>query len=175
MIKAQDVLALLKLISIGKDHWTYRDLSYVLSLSVSQLHYAVERLWIAKLVTNLDGDFIPNIRNAEEFLIHGVKYVFPAEKGEVTRGIPTAYSAPPLNEQIVLSKADLPVVWPDPEGETRGISFTPIHKCAVTAAQRDNKLYEFLTLVDAIRGGSAREQNLACRELSVRLKQYQGP
>lgn len=175
MIKAQDVLALLKLISIDKDHWTYRDLSYVLRLSVSQLHYAVERLSIAKLVINTDSIVVPNIRNTEEFLIHGVKYVFPAEKGEVTRGIPTAHSAPPLNAQVVSSKADLPVVWPDPEGDTRGISFSPIHKYAVIAAQRDKGLYEFLTLVDAIRGGNAREQNLACKELSVRLNQYQGP
>ena len=31
---------------------------------------------------------------SKEFLLHGVKYAFPAEHGEVTRGVPTSFAAP---------------------------------------------------------------------------------
>jgi hypothetical protein len=47
-------------------------------------------------------------RNLEEFLIHGLKYVFWAEQGEMTRGMPTAYAAPPLAELLVSTAAEPP-------------------------------------------------------------------
>jgi hypothetical protein len=37
------------------------------------------------------------------------------------------------------------------------------------AALRDDKLYELLALVDAIRDGRAREREIAARELKKRL------
>jgi hypothetical protein len=61
-------------------------------------------------------------------------------------------------------------VWPDPEGEVRGLTFSPLYKAAATAARRDPKLYELLTLVDAVRGGGARERTVALRLLEKRLQ-----
>jgi hypothetical protein len=46
----------------------------------------------------------------------------------------------------------------------------PLYKRAPEAALKDEDLYQLLALVDAIRDGSARERELAKRELSVRLK-----
>lgn len=65
-----------------------------------------------------------------------------------------------------------PPIWPDPEGEVRGIGFSPLAKSAPQAARLDPALYELLALVDAIRAGRARERDIAARELSKRLEAY---
>jgi hypothetical protein len=109
------------------------------------------------------------LKAAEEFLIHGVKYAFPVQRGEATRGIPTAHAAAPLNSQIAES-GDLPPVWPDAEGDVRGVALEPLHKAAPKAARKDTVLHELLALVDALRDGRARERQLAEKELSARLR-----
>ncbi len=115
---------------------------------------------------------VPNIRNLQAFLIHGAKYVFVAERGELTRGIPTMYAAPLLKDML-LSSSDEPIpVWPDPEGEAHGVAFYPLHKSSPQAAKKDQKLYELLVLVDSIRGGRVREQELAKMELIKNRGKY---
>ncbi|MEG7523780.1 MAG: hypothetical protein M3H12_11860 [Chromatiales bacterium] len=52
------------------------------------------------------------------------------------------------------------------------MEFSPLYKSAPGAAKRDPALYELLVLVDAIRGGRARERELAIKELRARLEQY---
>jgi hypothetical protein len=47
-----------------------------------------------------------------------------------------------------------------------------LYKLAPQAARADPALYELLVLVDAIRGGRAREHNIAVKELAKRLAQY---
>ena len=106
----------------------------------------------------------------KEFLIHGVKYCFPAEQGKLTRGIPTSYAASPLNSTIVQSD-DPPPVWPYARGEARGMALSPIHRAAPAAALKDTKLYEMLALLDAVRIGRAREREIASRELITRIDQ----
>jgi hypothetical protein len=109
----------------------------------------------------------------EEFLLHGLKYAFPAERREVTRGVPTSHAAEPLRREISPSN-DLPPVWPWPDGDTRGVGFEPLYKSAPLAALRDPALYEFLALADALCDGRARERNLAERELVKRLRSVDG-
>ncbi len=111
----------------------------------------------------------PNVSALEEFLLHGLKYAFPAEHGQVTRGIPTSYAAEPLKGEIS-SGDELPPVWPWHDGETRGIALKPLYKTAPTAALRDPLLYEYLSLLDAIRDGRVRERKIAERELIKRLR-----
>ena len=84
--------------------------------------------------------------------MHGVKYAFPARRGEVTRGVPTSYAAPPLNKEIEPG-SELPPVWPFPEGQHRGVSLEPLYKTAPAAALRDPIFYELLALIDARRSG----------------------
>jgi hypothetical protein len=43
--------------------------------------------------------------------VHGLKYAFPAEHGEVTRGVATSYAAEPLKSEIATSN-DLPPSGP---------------------------------------------------------------
>ena len=171
ILKPQDVLVLLKLVALKGRSWSYAELGMSMGMSVSQLHSAIKRVLSAKLAVKQGNNIIPNIRNMEEFLIYGVKYAFVPEMGELTRGMPTSYAAPPLAKLFAYS-SEPPPVWPDPEGEVRGIAFSPIYKLAPRAAKSDSKLYELLVLLDAIRAGRAREVNAAVKELKKRLQAY---
>lgn len=171
-LKPQDVMVLLKLIAIGKVSWSYNGLSVDLGMSPSEVHAAAKRSLAAQLAVKREGRLIPNIGNLEEFLIHGLRYSFFPEWGGSTRGMPTLFAASPLAEVIVPSAEPVPV-WPDPDGEMRGYSFSPLYKSAPKAARADPKLYELLVLVDAIRGGKARERNIGIKEIKNRLAKYE--
>lgn len=170
-LKPQDVLVVLKLLAMGQRSWAYAWLAVQLGMSPSQLHSAVKRALVAQLAVRKGDKIVPNIRNLEEFLIHGLKYVFVPEQGEMTRGIPTGHAAAPLKEHFV-STGEPPPVWPDAKGEVRGSAFSPLYNLAPRAALSDPKLYELLVLVDAIRGGRAREREIAIKELKKRLALY---
>ena len=86
----------------------------------------------------------------------------------MTRGLPTAHAAAPLRDRIGQS-ADPPPVWPSPDGQSRGLALYPLYPSVPSAAMRDPDLYEALALFDAIRGGNARERNLASQLLTKRL------
>lgn len=171
ILKPQDILVLLKLVSLGSRPWSYAALAVEMGMSPSQLHSAVKRAVSVQLANNLSNRIKPNIRNLEEFLVHGLKYVFVPERGELTRGMPTGVSASPLKEYFIDS-TEPPSVWPDPKGEVRGLTFSPLYKLAPQAARADEKLYELLVLVDALRGGRAREREIASKELRTRLDRY---
>lgn len=171
ILKPQDVLVMLKLVALGQRPWSYARLAVDLGMSPSQLHSAVRRALAAQLAVKKENTITPHIRNLEEFLVHGLRYVFVPQLGQPTRGMPTSHAAPPLAAHFAGS-AELPPVWPDPEGTARGVAFSPLYKLAPQAARADPALYELLVLVDAIRGGRARERNLAIKELSKRLAQY---
>ena len=169
-LQAQDVVVLLKLGEHKEGRRPYAHIANELFLSPSRVHAAVARLRAAKLLHPPDLGERPNYKALEEFLLHGVKYAFPAQRGELTRGLPTAYAAPPLNQMIAQPK-EPPPVWPYAEGSVRGYAFLPLHKNVPKAALGDRFLYEMLALVDAIRDGRAREKVLAEKELSSRLRQ----
>lgn len=171
-IKPQDILVLLKLVALGIKPWSFNSLSVELGMSASKVHGAVRRMLLAKLAKKQDDKVLPIIRNLEEFLLHGIQYVFVPEKGELNRGLPTAYAAPPLSS-IIVSNNEPPPVWPDANGEVRGESFSPLYKSAAVAARNDAGLYELLALVDAIRGGRAREREIAKNEIRERMEQYE--
>ena len=163
----QDVVVLAKLVSYGGERPPIAQVAGDLALSPSQVHASLKRLERSRLVDAQTGR--PLLKAVEEFLIHGVKYAFPVQRGEATRGVPTAYAAPPLNDQIT-ADGDLPPVWPDAEGDVRGVTLEPLHRAAPKAARKDPALYEILTLIDALRDGRVRERQLAEKELSARLR-----
>jgi hypothetical protein len=144
-----------------------------LGLSPSEVHGAIKRLQRSRLLHGSEMKDKPNISALEEFLLHSLKYAFPAERGEVTRGVPTSYAAEPLRSEISPSN-DLPPVWPWPDGDTRGVGLELLYKSAPRAALRDPVLYEFLALADALRDARARERNLAERDLVKRLRAVHG-
>ena len=82
ILKPQDVVILLKLIAIGKAPWSYGRLAVSLWMSPSEVHAGVKRTIAARLASMRKDHAIPNARNLEEFLVHGLPYVFVPELGE---------------------------------------------------------------------------------------------
>ena len=156
----QDVLVALKL-ALDERGSSYAQLAQELGLSSSQAHAAVRRAEESGLLVPKQRKV--NRRALLEFLVHGLKYVFPAKRGPAARGVPTAHAAPPLSDLLVDDGP--PVVWPDPEGGVRGETLEPLHKSAPGAARRDPRLYASLVLIDAIRAGRARERKIAAKKL----------
>jgi hypothetical protein len=180
ILRPQDVVVVLKVVASrsASRRWTYAELSKQLFISTSQVFKSVQRAEQARLLSAVSapdpsGDdskpyLWPNHSNLKEFLIHGVKYVFPMERGGPTRGIQTAEAAAPLNKHFGTDFA-LPPVWPHPTGVFRGLAFSPLYKNVPQAAMADSKLYELLALLDAIREGRAREREIAISELTARI------
>ena len=172
-LKPQDIVVALKLCTYPGARPAISVIANELSLSPSEVHGAMGRLRASRLLHGPNLKDRPIISALEEFLIHGLKYAFPAERGEVTRGIPTSYAAEPLRSEVSASN-DLPPVWPWHEGNTRGVGLEPLYKTVPQAALRDSNLYQFLALVDAIRDGRARERKIAERDLVHRLRAAHG-
>ncbi len=172
ILKPQDILVLLKLVALGDQPWSYNGLAVQLGMSPSEVHGAVKRAIAANLAVELDRQIQPNFRNLEEFLIHGIRYVFVPERGQMTRGMPTAHAAPPLSD-LIASDQEPPPVWPDPEGKVRGMLFPPLYRSAPNAAKQDPVLYELLVLVDGVRGGKAREREISAEELLRRFEHHE--
>ena len=166
ILKPQDILIMLKLVVRDGSDWSYPVLSHELSMSASEVHAGVKRAVAARLMDMQRK--IPVKSNLLEFLIHGVKYAFPPDRGGLTRGMPTGYAAPPL-KALIMQPDEPPPVWPDPEGTVRGYEFSPLFSAVPAACKVDPKLYEVLALVDAIRDGQARERKIAVKEIQSRI------
>lgn len=156
MLQPIDIVVALKLVLLAGEAYSFEKLEQQTGISSSSIHRSVKRLEAARLV--LDARRV-QIRALEELIIYGVRYVYYTQQCVPTRGFPTAWAAAPLNLDIVSS--DLPPVWPDPEGTVRGYAVAPLHKAVPRAAMQDDRLYQLLALVDAIRIGAARERILA--------------
>lgn len=168
-LKPQDIVVAVK-ISVHKARgFTYSFLADELFMSVSEVHAATKRCELCRLLIRTDEGITTMRSSLVEFLTHGVQYVFPAITGGITRGMPTGFAGPSLKNYFN-SESELVPVWPDAEGQTKGVAFQPLYPSLVKAAKIDESLYDVLTLVDAVRGGAARERELAKAELVRQLK-----
>ena len=181
-MKGQDILILLKLASLAgdpderailhaeEDAYSVRSLADALGVSKSEVSNSINRLYAAGLAIKdrHSGRPRPNMKAVAEFVISGLKYVFPAEPGPLARGVPTAFAAPVL-EGKVMSAGDSKYVWPDAEGRDSGQSIEPLFKSVPYAIRQDEELYAYLALVDAIRLGNPREAGVAKEEFEMRL------
>ncbi|RFC55345.1 hypothetical protein DXU93_04105 [Brumimicrobium aurantiacum] len=163
-LKPQDVLLLLKIVSNNTPSWNQKPMAESLGLSQSEVSEAVGRCKYAGLLAP-NGKMVMRL-SLLEFLQYGLRYVFPIKPGPVVRGVPTSHSAKPLSEEIQSSEA---YVWPYGKGTVRGQSILPLYPSVPEAALKDEKLYELLALVDALRVGRARERELAVSTLKKRL------
>jgi hypothetical protein len=167
MIKGQDILVLLKLFLLGKQKLSMAKISVSLGISSSEVCEGMKRLVISGL---LDNELKVPIKSAmEEFLIHGFKYFFPAKLGSIDRGIPTAVSAFPFNNKIISSGSEN-YVWAYHNGNSKGIVIEPLYNSVPEAIMNDNKLYELLIILDVLRLGKIREQEIAKEELVKRIR-----
>lgn len=175
MIKGQDILLLLKLHAHRDREWPFYRLAAELDMSPAEVHQAAKRCEQVGLLS-----LIPKGRShlkrvnksaLEEFLLHAVRYLCPPAHGPITRGMPTSFGAPCFPNMV--TGGEMPPVWPTPDGKVRGLEFSPIYRSAPIAAERDPALYELLVFVDAMRGGKARERELAKKELLKRIRNGQ--
>src|ERR1700722_8613706 len=95
-LKPQDVYVALKIVAAKMHRASYSRLAEELVMSPSEVHASVKRAQLAHLLHGVKLRDRPNLAALEEFLIHGLKYVFPAERGELTRGVATSYGGATL-------------------------------------------------------------------------------
>ena len=163
-MKPQDVVILLKIIALHNNNWQQLPLAHSLNMSQSEVSQSVARSKYAGL---LDDSGKRVMRKAlYDFLQYGLAVVFPVKPGAIVRGMPTAHSAAPLKLEISSGED---YVWPFAMGKVRGHGITPLYSSVPQAALDDERLYELLSLVDALRVGKARERNLAIQELNSRI------
>src|SRR5688572_4210928 len=118
-MKSQDILLLLKLISMEKSgaqeaDYSVRQLEALTGISKSELSAALNRCIRVGLAARDRKINLPKVNRKAllGFLLHGIKYVFPVRPAELVRGIPTSFAAPVM-EGKVMSAGDLINVWPD--------------------------------------------------------------
>ncbi|MGH6627902.1 MAG: hypothetical protein ACRECD_15410 [Burkholderiaceae bacterium] len=168
VLRPQDVVVLLRLSLDREAMPAYAALAGELKLTASEIHAGVERAVAAQLARkDAAGRPAVLLEPLRLFVQHGVRYCFPATRGEMTRGVPTSYAAPPLQALIVQPNEPAPV-WPHKAGTMRGAAFYPLYPTVPEAALANPALYELLVLVDAVRGGSPRERALAIAEMDKR-------
>jgi hypothetical protein len=171
MLKGEDIVVLLKLVDVAPG-WTVRTLADETTIPRTVVHRAIKRLGAAGLFNEQLRRV--NISQSEEFLIHGLPYVFPGRLQGPTVGVPTAWAAQPLASHIASPRDELPPVWPDALGEHRGLALAPLHGSAGEASRRDPQLGERLALIDALRLGGQRVKGVAAELLVPRLTPSHG-
>ncbi len=163
-LKPQDVVILLKIIALGEKEWFHHTLAEELGMSQSEVSQSLNRSKYAGLID--DSRKKVNRIAFNEFISHGLSYVFPQHPGPIVRGMLTAHSAKPLNQII---NATDKYVWAYAKGNEKGQAVEPLYNTVVPASIKDNKLYELLAMVDALRVGRVREKEIAKKELEKRI------
>ena len=168
-LKPQDLYVVLALLSRATPPASlYPDLAALTGLAVSAVHASLKRAAASKLVMFQDRKPVVLKAALLEFLVHGARYAFPPVQGGLTRGVPTAYAAAPLNE-VIAPSSDPPPVWPHAKGTARGLGVAPLYPSVPEAALKDEALYAALALLDALRLGQAREREAAQKLLKARF------
>jgi len=163
-MRPHDIVVLIKIAAKKKQQWFMKDLSIELGISTSEISESLNRSVIAGLIS-FDKKKLLRL-NILDFLIYGLRFVYPEQPGALVRGIVTAHSAEPLNKVIISQE---PYVWPYGDGDIRGQAITPLHANVPSAALKDKQFYILMALVDALRVGRAREKELAINELKQQL------
>lgn len=165
-LRPQDIAVLFQLVLWKDRPWKHKDLVNALGLSQTEISFSLERCRNSGLLDSAKKRVIK--ASFLEFLLHGLRYVYPAKPGPIERGVPTSHSAPPLAKRIVSDERDQ-YVWPHDEGTLRGQSISPLYPAAPDAAMRSPDLHQLLALADALRIGRARERKIAASELTTLL------
>ncbi len=149
-----DIVVLMQIAVRKKDPWFMKDIAQAIGMSASEVSESLNRSAIAGLISGDKKQIL--VSNLIDFLQYGIRYVFPAILGPVLRGIPTAYSAPNLGNDITNKE---PIVWPFALGTERGQSIEPLHSSVPKACLENPKFYDLMALVEALRLGRAREKS----------------
>ena len=158
MIRKSDIYVLSGLLAQGSD-WSYRSLADRLHVPHAVVQRALARTQEADL-------YLPERREVhvphfEEFALHALRFVAPAQLGALVPGVPAAWAAEPMAGAIHSSGEEPPPVWPWARGRVRGQAIEPLHPAAVEAEEDWPKLGEILALLDSLRAGDPRVRRVA--------------
>lgn len=165
-LRPQDILCALKIFALGvrgegeRNSWSFSELAISVGLSKGEAHNAVRRALQAGIVVATTGKVTVVERKLHNFLIHGLPTMYYAVRGPVSKGIPTAFSAPLFAGKAVAPV--IPMVWKyEQGGKIQGETLEPLYPTVPQAAASDAMLYDLLVLVDGVRVGGFRERKIA--------------
>ena len=161
MLKPQDILVACTLFTLGDAEWPMRRLAGSLSISLGEIHAAVERGRAAGVLGLPRGKLNVARRKLFELVTVAVPQVYYAIRGSVELGVPAAMHADSLKGVFPPSGRVIPLVWPCATGTVKGESLLPLYPTVPRAIQHDLDLHRLLALIDVVRVGDAKDRRLA--------------
>jgi hypothetical protein len=167
VVKDSDIYVLAGLLA-QTEPWSYRSLAERLRVPHPVVQRALARAKAADL-------YSPDRREVhrphfEEFAIHALRFVAPAQLGPLVPGVPAAWAAEPMASAIRSSDEEPPPVWPFAQGPVRGQAIEPLHSAMPKAVASWPELGELLALLDSLRVGDVRVRKVAGDLLSEQLR-----
>ena len=166
-MRPQDIAVLLKICCYGDTEWLHKQLADDLNISKSETSESLNRSVYAGLLSE-DKKKV-NKRALKDFLIHGLKFVFPIQGGTLAIGLHTSSFSPILKDYF---PEETPYVWPTKGGNHRGLLIEPLYQGAVEASKKDPMLYDLLCLCDVFRIGKEKEIQKATELIGNILGQW---
>lgn len=149
-----DVAVALRLLLTPEER--YEPLSDALVTSTSAVHRSVARLQLAGLCKPGGRTIIHSA--LKEFLLHGVRFAFPAVHGPERTGVATGWTQASLVTRTPVGQTARVMVWATETGTVRGGSLVPLFPNVPAVAARDPRLHELLAMVDVLRTGTVDER-----------------
>jgi hypothetical protein len=168
MVKKSDIYVLAGLLAHEGD-WTFRSLAEQLHVPHPVVQRALSRAQDAGLYSADRREV--HLPHFEEFALHALRFVGPAQLGGLVPGVPAAWAAEPMAGAIRSSGDEPPPVWPSARGRVRGQAIEPLHPAAAEAVASWPDLSQILALLDSLRVGDPRVRKVAGDLLSVRLRE----
>lgn len=168
-LKPQDLAMAFKLVCLAGERLPYVALGQAMRMSQFEAHACMARLSGARLLTEVNDAPALVMAAFRPMVLQGAAYFFPAVRGEITMGFPTAYAVEPLKSRVLFAD-EMPPVWPHVDGPVRGSALLPLYPKLPLAAVKHPALYELLALFDALRIGQAREREMARKFLEEKLR-----
>ena len=130
---------------ISLSRYTARSLKMQAGISKTQINRSLKHCMDIGPARNDRKLNVPraNTNALMEFIVYGLKYVFPTRPGELTRGIATSFAAPVLANQL-LSAGEHLLVWSYARGKTMGMKGEPLFKSAPDAAACHARRYSLI-------------------------------
>jgi DNA-binding Lrp family transcriptional regulator len=166
VLKPQDIVVLAKLVT--DEVWpTQKDIANALELSQSEISHSLKTLELVGLINIFQKRI--NKLAVQEFIVHAVKFFYPPEKHGIGRGIKVGPSYSYFSKKVHSDEFDY--VWPDPDGESKGVIVSPLISRLSKTIKANEKLFLLLNIIEVFRGlGGVRHQQVAQKALKEILK-----
>ena len=158
MVKGSDIYVLSGLLAHDGE-WSFRSLADRLRVPHPVVQRALSRAQEADLYSAQGREV--HVPHFEEFALHALRFVAPAQLGALVPGVPAAWAAAPMAGAIRSSGEEPPPVWPYARGRVRGQAIEPLHSAAPEAVEGWPELGEILALLDSLRAGDPRVRGVA--------------